>query len=340
MQGYPITSGNPAFYSVNFRKLFAVNFFYIFSGLFLLVCSFIGYRTGFIRCIFFLLRSATALVAAYFLYPIPARLIATYLNIVNRWSNFIAFIFIFLFLHLILYFLFRSLVPAAHTVHRNLLNRIGGAFAAITVSLSIIIITARITYLFEVPAVLNSTIEQTGLADIIDSSAGWIYKSTTVMNENQEPLVMGKDTNAYVSHEAVMLPFATDQFTEQPELEIEMLQLVNLERQEAGLKPLLPDTSLTKLATAYSATMLKRGFFSHITPEGMTPFQRLRRAKINYGFAGENLALAFSLAKADEELMRSPGHRANILNTKYRKIGIGILDAGIHGLMITQEFKD
>jgi len=38
--------------------------------------------------------------------------------------------------------------------------------------------------------------------------------------------------------------------------------------------------------------------------------------------------------------MNSPGHRANILDRSYHRVGIGILDGGMHGLMVTQNFRN
>ena len=49
---------------------------------------------------------------------------------------------------------------------------------------------------------------------------------------------------------------------------------------------------LRNLARAHSNDMFKRGYFSHYTPEGLSPFDRMEKAGINYQYAGENLALA------------------------------------------------
>jgi uncharacterized protein YkwD len=38
--------------------------------------------------------------------------------------------------------------------------------------------------------------------------------------------------------------------------------------------------------------------------------------------------------------MHSPGHRANILRPQFGRLGIGVLDAGSHGLMVTQDFRN
>ncbi|HET6256763.1 MAG TPA: hypothetical protein VFE32_22015 [Puia sp.] len=57
--------------------------------------------------------------------------------------------------------------------------------------------------------------------------------------------------------------------------------------------------------------MFERGYFSHYTPEGKEPFDRMRA-----------------------------GHRANILNLAFHRVGIGIVEGGVHGLMISQEFRN
>jgi uncharacterized protein YkwD len=119
-----------------------------------------------------------------------------------------------------------------------------------------------------------------------------------------------------------------------------MLALVNAERVERGLKPLAADPEITPVARAHSQDMFSRGYFSHYTPEGKDPFDRMKSAGIKYYSAGENLALGQTLRICHEGLMNSPGHRANILNPSYGRLGIGILDGGAYGLMISQEFRN
>jgi uncharacterized protein YkwD len=84
--------------------------------------------------------------------------------------------------------------------------------------------------------------------------------------------------------------------------------------------------------------MLAHSYFSHETPFGVTPFQRMQAAGIHYTIAGENIALAPTLEIAHTGLMHSPGHRANILRRSFGHVGIGVLDGGKFGLMITQDF--
>ena len=70
---------------------------------------------------------------------------------------------------------------------------------------------------------------------------------------------------------------------------------------------------------------------------------RTRRTEIGgvtYDTAGENLALAPSLNQAHTGLMNSPGHKAIILSLNYHTVGIGIVDGGPYGIMVTQDFTD
>jgi uncharacterized protein YkwD len=66
----------------------------------------------------------------------------------------------------------------------------------------------------------------------------------------------------------------------------------------------------------------------------------MRQANVRFATAGENLALAPTIPVAHNGLMNSPGHRANILRREFGRVGIGVMDAGMRGLMISQEFRN
>jgi uncharacterized protein YkwD len=66
----------------------------------------------------------------------------------------------------------------------------------------------------------------------------------------------------------------------------------------------------------------------------------MREGGVRFLAAGENLALAPSLQVAHNGLMNSPGHRRNILDHQFGRVGIGIMDGGIRGLMVTQNFRN
>lgn len=122
--------------------------------------------------------------------------------------------------------------------------------------------------------------------------------------------------------------------------EEEMLRLVNIERQKAGVGVLVMDESLRELARMHSLDMYQRGYFSHHTPEGKDPFDRMKAHNIEYMAAGENLALAPTVDMAHTGLMNSPGHKRNILDPNYNKVGIGAYKHPRYGIMFSQEFTD
>ncbi|BBB92179.1 MAG TPA: CAP domain-containing protein [Methylomusa anaerophila] len=117
-----------------------------------------------------------------------------------------------------------------------------------------------------------------------------------------------------------------------------MVNLVNRERTSRGLAPLQVDMRLVKVARMKSLDMIKNNYFSHQSPTYGSPFDLMRSQGITYRAAGENLAGASSVTQAHTNLMNSSGHRANILNANYNRIGIGIVKGGPYGMMISQEF--
>lgn len=116
---------------------------------------------------------------------------------------------------------------------------------------------------------------------------------------------------------------------------------VNAEREKSGLNPLSLEPAIVDVAQAFADDMSKRGFFSHKSPEGIGVAERLRQSQIEFTWVGENIALGQS---SPDEVMRmwmaSEGHRANILNPIFDKIGIGRAPAPGYpgGYVWTQEF--
>lgn len=117
-----------------------------------------------------------------------------------------------------------------------------------------------------------------------------------------------------------------------------MIDLVNKERVSAGLPTLEVDMSLVKTARMKSQDMINKNYFDHNSPTYGSPFDLMKSQGITYQTAGENLAGNQTVANAHNTLMNSPGHRANILNKNFTKIGIGIINGGPYGKMFAQHF--
>jgi uncharacterized YkwD family protein len=108
------------------------------------------------------------------------------------------------------------------------------------------------------------------------------------------------------------------------QFEKKVVELVNIERTKAGLKPLATALLLSKGARAKSQDMIDKSYFSHTSPTYGSPFNMMKTFGISYQSAGENIAVGYSTPESVVKgWMNSPGHKANIMSANYGKIGIG-----------------
>jgi uncharacterized protein YkwD len=116
------------------------------------------------------------------------------------------------------------------------------------------------------------------------------------------------------------------------QLERYLKDMTNQQRVSAGLRSLAWHEKLAQVARAHSADMLARGFFGHRNPDGADPGRRLEQQGLEFTAWAENLyeltngpddpkAVA---ASAFRGWMRSSGHRRNILDGRFRYLGIGV----------------
>ncbi|MBC5800212.1 MAG: hypothetical protein GIX03_07420 [Candidatus Eremiobacteraeota bacterium] len=118
-----------------------------------------------------------------------------------------------------------------------------------------------------------------------------------------------------------------------------VLEALNRERLVSGRPPLQFDERLSTLARAHALDMATRNYFSHNTPEGLSPFDRMDRAAYAYSYAGENMALDENPVSADRDLWNSPEHRNNILEPHYAKIGVAAVKTN-GGELFVEDFSD
>ena len=118
--------------------------------------------------------------------------------------------------------------------------------------------------------------------------------------------------------------------------EQEVIRLVNAERAKCGLAALTEDWELSRVARYKSQDMHDNRYFAHSSPTYGTPFQMIRAFGLSYRTAGENIAMGYATpAAVVAGWMNSEGHRANILNSAYTKIGVGYVADGHYW---TQQF--
>jgi len=305
----------------------------IFLVLLILLAALIGYRFGALRFILELFKWSAAVIAGILLYTNTVDKVVRELPSLKEWYLPLSLIGGFIVVYIILSVLQRILMNATDTENRvHFLDRMTGIIPGLVLGIVLSAVTARLLT-FSVIDSISAEAEKSEVAAMLSPYSELAEKKITPLLE--------KTFDVALSHgKSNPEVYATDYYSIRPDLEQQMLQLVNAERKKKGLKSLVADEQLKKVARAHSSDMLKRGYFSHMTPEGKDPFYRMKNAGINYKKAGENLAYASTLAKAHRGLMNSPSHRAAILNKSFGRVGIGIVDGGKSGLMISQEFKD
>lgn len=301
-----------------------------------------GWRRGFILGVLDLLGWILSLLAGLRFYQPLARWLAPRVDLWSEvWDQPIAFLLLAisagLAVHLLSYAILRRL---PENVHERLINKMLGIVPGLANGL----ITAAIAAALLLAIPLNE-----GLRERVRASA--LVNHLAVYTERLETALVPVFDDAIAqtlnlltiqpeSDERVNLPYTVADSRPRPDLEAEMLRLVNRERTAAGLGAVAPDPELTEVARRHSTDMFARGYFAHDTPENRDPFDRMRDAGVRFLAAGENLAHGPTMQIAHTGLMNSPGHRANILRPQFGRVGIGIMDGGKRGLMVTQNFRN
>ncbi|HWZ42463.1 MAG TPA: CAP domain-containing protein [Candidatus Saccharimonadales bacterium] len=115
------------------------------------------------------------------------------------------------------------------------------------------------------------------------------------------------------------------------------LDLVNREREAAGLQKFLWDPHLAESARAHALLLVKHEELSHQFPGEPELTSRVAATGLRFNAAAENVAFAPTVESSHAGLMKSPHHRENILNPDYNSIGIAIVPGGGE-LYVAQNF--
>ncbi len=116
-----------------------------------------------------------------------------------------------------------------------------------------------------------------------------------------------------------------------------MLNLINQFRAQAGVPPLTLSSGLSQVAAMKSHDMVTNHYFSDFSPTWGATFNLEAQQGLPAGGA-ENIAEAKSVQWSMYLLEASQGHRVNLLNPAYTKVGLGIVDTP-YGVAVTQLFQ-
>ncbi|WKV09462.1 CAP domain-containing protein [Thermoanaerobacterium sp. CMT5567-10] len=121
--------------------------------------------------------------------------------------------------------------------------------------------------------------------------------------------------------------------------EKQLVDLINKERTSRGLSPLTIDENLSKVAHIKAEDMKGNNYFSHTSPTYGSPFDMMKQFGISYNAAAENIAENSDIVSAHYALMNSSGHRDNILNPYFNKVGVGVVSNNNgNGVIVVEMF--
>jgi len=307
-----------------------------------------GYLLGFLSALVDFISFAFSFMFGIFFYSFVANLLVKFFSIPQGFANAIGFFIVAAVFEIVLSLLIKFFISGifisklGETKHEvlgtvnKILGVVPGLFSGILLSAFIasLIITLPFS-LFLKHAVSNSKIGSMLVANTQGFAKDWQPVFGGAVNDTLSFLTVEPKSNELVS-----LNFKTDKLTVDGVAEKSMFASVNKERALRGISALDFSDNLAKVAREHCSDMFKKGYFSHYTPGGLSPFDRMTEANIVFTYAGENLALAPNVDLAMNGLMQSPGHKANILSKDFQRIGVGVIDGGIYGEMFCQEFTD
>jgi uncharacterized protein YkwD len=299
-----------------------------------------GLKKGFVIGSFELISWLGTLVIGFFGYKYVAVLFERYFSL-GVWTLPVAFILTLILGRIFLSLIINNILKITPTeTHYSPANKVLGILPGIVNGAIYATLIAGLLMAFPISDKLSEESRESKIAGKLAVQVEWFDEKLSPIFDKAISQSLNKLTIKPDSDKSVNLPYTVAAPKVRQDLEAEMLQLVNKERQKENLPALKADPELTIVARAHSKDMFVRGYFAHVSPDGSTPFDRMKKAGVRYLTAGENLALGQTLTICHNGLMNSPGHRANILERSYGRVGIGILDGGMHGLMISQEFRN
>lgn len=298
-----------------------------------------GFRRGFVSQIFDLFSMLISLFIALRFFESAAVLVERWgvaENIAKPIGFFILWVLGQLIFYLIILLFFKYLMP--RSLDSAPWNRYLGIIVGSIKGLVVVSIILMLFFILPITPKVKDSIIKYPISSFLIRSSSKIEKQMEKVFSGMNSINLFQTVNQ--TEETTILNFKTNEFSIDSDSENAMVALVNQERTKVGLGTLKTDETIRTVARSHSIDMAKNGYFSHVNLAGKTPADRMAEGSMDYWLAGENIALAPNYQLAEIGFMNSPKHRDNILDPKFGRIGIGIIDLGPYGRMITQNFAD
>ena len=312
--------------------------------LILVLAGITGHQRGLIHQIFELVCLLLATVTALLAYGDVGIFVRDWIPLSLSLTNTMAFILIWVVSETV-YSLFVRVFILSRLQKEFLLqevNEFGGMILGITKTAIVLAVALLLFAGMPLQASIKRTVTDAYIPNflLMSTGLGQAWMADSLGRDAGDSLnVYTSQANAY-SDKTTNLGFSTTAVKVSADSEEALLDLINHERVAKSLPPLTMNQKARAVAREYAAKMLADGRFGYVDLQGNTPFMRLRAGNVVFDAAGENLASAPTVQLAHQGLMNSPSHRDNILSPYYHTVGIGVVDAGIYGLMVVEDFTD
>lgn len=302
-----------------------------------------GWGTGIFRLISALISFVASLWLAVRLNAVAGAFLISHFGVPSSWGNVLGYALVAIVSQIILGEILN--IAISKIPPKLWLSKVNRSLGAILSAAQALVIVTLVLLLISVLPIRGTIKEEVNQSVF----GGWILSQVETYGRGIKTQIDSATLQAVkfvtvkpASDESVKLEVEPplDSLKVDPNMEREMIDLVNSEREKVGVQLLVRSEAITQVARGHSLDMFSRRYFSHVSPEGKDAADRLQMGGVPYNVAGENLAYAPSVKIAHKGLMESEGHRENILNPQYHRIGIGVIDAGIYGIMFTQNFTD
>ena len=313
--------------------------------IFYLLVHFVGgARKGFFSILIALFGLIFSLILSFFTYSYSASFLVDNFAIDTAYANVLGFFTnIFIFKIIIIVLIYKLLPKTLIKIKDSLLNKMIGGFISLAYGLIVVFLIFSITLSFSLPNFINEELRASTAGNFIASDPLKLNKSFKDVFGNVLKTTMDKLDFLTIetgNEKQIDLDFETSEVKFDEEMEMDMLEMVNRERTSRGFSELVIDEKARDVARKHGVDMFEQGYFSHTNLEGKSSADRMKDGEVEFSMAGENLAFSKDLLSAHNGLMESPGHRENILHPFFHRVGIGVVDGGVYGIIFVQNFAD
>ena len=307
-----------------------------------------GYSLGFLASFIDFITFALSFILGITFYSYVGGFLVKYFLISQGFANAIGFFVAAAFFEVVFNTLLKSLVFSIPLFEKKMpkkkefliINKFSGIVPGIFSGLLISSFILSLIIALPFSVFLKHSVSESKIGNVLVSNTQGFAKDWSNVFGGAVNDTLSFLTIEPKSDERVSLNFKTLKTSIDYDAEQKMLQMVNNERTSRGFTAVSFSEDLARVGRAHCQDMFAKGYFSHYTLEGFSPFDRMYSQDITFNYAGENLALAPNVELSMKGLMQSPGHKANILSENFNKIGIGVIDGEVYGQMFCQEFTD